>query len=109
MRERQGTADQAPHGVGSEQHRAATGVLEWEEEVMRPGVDGHGVGPVVGGNAGGHPLARLDGDGERGAVARLVVAGHRRQAQLALKGRYPNPIYWAAFICLGDPRRLEQG
>jgi hypothetical protein len=45
--------------------------------------DRDGVGPVVGGDAGGDPLAGLDGDGERRAVARLVVGGHRRQAQLA--------------------------
>jgi CHAT domain-containing protein/tetratricopeptide (TPR) repeat protein len=26
-----------------------------------------------------------------------------RQAQLALKKRYPDPFYWGAFICQGDP------
>jgi CHAT domain-containing protein len=29
-----------------------------------------------------------------------------RQAQLALKERYPHPYYWGAFICQGDPRPL---
>jgi CHAT domain-containing protein len=29
-----------------------------------------------------------------------------RQAQLALKARYPNPLYWGAFICQGDPAPL---
>jgi hypothetical protein len=27
-----------------------------------------------------------------------------REAQLALKARYPDPLYWGAFICHGDPR-----
>lgn len=26
-----------------------------------------------------------------------------RDAQLALRTKYPNPLYWAAFICEGDP------
>jgi CHAT domain-containing protein len=29
-----------------------------------------------------------------------------RQAQLALKERYPDPFYWGAFICQGDPSPL---
>jgi hypothetical protein len=29
-----------------------------------------------------------------------------RHAQLALKARYPNPLYWGAFICQGDPAPL---
>jgi tetratricopeptide (TPR) repeat protein len=29
-----------------------------------------------------------------------------RDAQLALKARYPDPLYWGAFICQGDPRPL---
>ncbi len=29
-----------------------------------------------------------------------------RQAQLALKARYPDPFYWGAFICQGDPGPL---
>lgn len=29
-----------------------------------------------------------------------------RQAQLAMKDKYPNPFYWGAFICQGDPGAL---
>jgi len=29
-----------------------------------------------------------------------------RQAQLALKAKYPDPFYWGAFICQGDPGHL---
>ena len=47
-------------------------------------VDGRGDGAraVVRGDAGGDALARLDGDGERRAVARLVLARHVLEAQL---------------------------
>jgi CHAT domain-containing protein len=31
-----------------------------------------------------------------------------REAQLALKQRYPHPWYWGAFICQGDPGRLPR-
>jgi CHAT domain-containing protein len=31
-----------------------------------------------------------------------------RQAQLAMKAIYPNPLYWGAFICQGDPGRLPR-
>ena len=30
-----------------------------------------------------------------------------RQAQLALKAKYPNPYFWGAFICQGDPSPIE--
>ena len=30
-----------------------------------------------------------------------------RQAQLAMKAIYPNPYYWGAFICQGDPSPIE--
>jgi hypothetical protein len=26
-----------------------------------------------------------------------------REAQLAMKEKYPNPYYWSAFICQGNP------
>lgn len=32
-----------------------------------------------------------------------------RQAQLALKAKYPNPFYWGAFICQGEPGPLPIG
>jgi CHAT domain-containing protein len=31
-----------------------------------------------------------------------------REAQLAMKERYPDPYYWGAFICQGDPGPLGQ-
>jgi CHAT domain-containing protein len=31
-----------------------------------------------------------------------------RQAQLAMKQKYPEPLYWGAFICQGDPGPLEE-
>ena len=30
-----------------------------------------------------------------------------RQAQLAMKQRYPHPLYWGAFICQGEPGPLR--
>jgi CHAT domain-containing protein/tetratricopeptide (TPR) repeat protein len=42
--------------------------------------------------------------------ARLLAGEGRaealRQAQLAMKAKYPEPFYWAAFICQGDPSPL---
>ena len=29
-----------------------------------------------------------------------------RQAQLEMKWKYPDPFYWGAFICQGDPSPL---
>jgi CHAT domain-containing protein len=31
-----------------------------------------------------------------------------RQAQLTLKVKYPNPLYWGAFICQGEPGSLPE-
>ena len=39
----------------------------------------------------------LGGDGRAEAL---------RQAQLAMKAKYPDPFYWGAFICQGDPSPL---
>ena len=49
-------------------------------------------GAVMGRDAGHHPLARLDGRGERGLVARRVRRGHQRQAQRVepLAGQRPD-------------------
>ena len=30
-----------------------------------------------------------------------------REAQLAMKAKYPDPFYWGAFICQGDPGPLR--
>jgi CHAT domain-containing protein len=30
-----------------------------------------------------------------------------REAQLAMKAKYPDPFYWGAFICQGDPGPLS--
>jgi len=30
-----------------------------------------------------------------------------RAAQLAMKKRYPNPLYWGAFICQGEPGPMQ--
>ena len=40
-----------------------------------------------------------------------ILAGQPRAdalhaAQIAIKGRYPHPRYWGAFICQGDPSPL---
>jgi CHAT domain-containing protein len=42
---------------------------------------------------------------------RRLLAGEARaealrQAQLALRAKYPAPYYWGAFICQGDPSPL---
>jgi CHAT domain-containing protein len=42
---------------------------------------------------------------------RRILAGQGRadalrQAQLAMKARNPDPYYWGAFICQGDPAPL---
>ena len=41
-----------------------------------------------------------------------VLAGEERaealrQAQFAMKTKYPDPLYWGAFICQGDPGPLS--
>jgi len=42
---------------------------------------------------------------------RRILAGEPRaealrQAQLSMKAKHPNPLYWGAFICQGDPSPL---
>ena len=39
-------------------------------------------------------------------LAREGRAEALRQAQLAMKKKYPDPLYWGAFICQGDPGPL---
>jgi CHAT domain-containing protein len=34
------------------------------------------------------------------------VADALRQAQLAMKRQHPDPYFWGAFICQGDPGPL---
>src|SRR5262249_31751807 len=45
-----------------------------------------------------------------GLYGRLLAGEGRaealRQAQLAMKEKYPDPFYWGAFICQGDPSPL---
>ena len=43
------------------------------------------------------------------ALAGQPVAEALRGAQLALKERYPEPCFWGAFVCLGDPGPLGRG
>jgi CHAT domain-containing protein len=31
-----------------------------------------------------------------------------QQAQLGAKNKYPDPLYWGAFICQGDPGLLSE-
>ena len=46
-----------------------------------------------------------------GFYGRLLAGEGRaealRQAQLAMKAKYPEPFYWGAFICQGDPSPLR--
>jgi CHAT domain-containing protein len=44
---------------------------------------------------------------------RRILAGQARadalrEAQLAMKEKYPDPFYWGAFICQGDPGPLAR-
>ena len=44
---------------------------------------------------------------------RLLLSGHPRaealrEAQLALKAKYPHPRFWGAFICQGNPGPLQR-
>jgi CHAT domain-containing protein len=37
-----------------------------------------------------------------------IAYGALREAQLAMKQRYPDPLYWGAFICQGNPDELPR-
>jgi tetratricopeptide (TPR) repeat protein len=43
----------------------------------------------------------------RRLLAGVPRAEALRQAKLTLKEKYPHPLYWAAFICQGDPSPLK--
>jgi hypothetical protein len=54
----------------------------------------------------------LMGDFYRRLLAGRGRADALREAQLAMKDKYPDPFYWGAFICQGDPSplgTLQQG
>lgn len=50
---------------------------------------------------------KLMGGFYRSILAGLPRAEALREAQLAVKALHPEPVYWAAFICQGDPRPLR--
>jgi CHAT domain-containing protein/tetratricopeptide (TPR) repeat protein len=52
------------------------------------------------------PTEELMADFYRRLLAGEGRAEALRQAQLALKGHYPDPCFWGAFVCLGDPAPL---
>jgi CHAT domain-containing protein len=52
------------------------------------------------------PTRELMGDFYGRLLAGQGRAEALRQAQLAMKAKYPDPFYWGAFICQGDPSPL---
>ena len=80
---RLGLADALEHAAGLRAQREHVAGLH-EVVRRRVGVDRDldRVAAVGGRDAGRDALARLDRDGERGAERRLVVVGHRAQAEL---------------------------
>jgi hypothetical protein len=54
----------------------------------------------------GEPTRELMEDFYRRLLSGEGRAEALRQAQLALKEKYPEPFYWGAFICQGDPSPL---
>ncbi len=76
--------------AGAHQHAAFSGQQRedvaggGDVAIVLGGVDGdrHGVGAVMGGDAGRDAFAGLDGDGEGGGVARAVGARHQLKMQL---------------------------
>ncbi|MCX6033046.1 MAG: CHAT domain-containing protein [Chloroflexi bacterium] len=53
-----------------------------------------------------HQTQELMEDFYRRILAGEPRADALRAAQLAMKARHPNPFYWGAFICQGDPGPL---
>ncbi|HEX5716141.1 MAG TPA: tetratricopeptide repeat protein [Thermoanaerobaculia bacterium] len=54
------------------------------------------------------PTQELMGDYYRRLKCGQPRAEALRQAQLTIKGRYPHPRNWGAFICQGDPGPLQR-
>jgi len=54
------------------------------------------------------PTRELMEDFYRRILAGQGRAQALREAQLALKAKYPEPLYWGAFICQGDPGPLTR-
>jgi CHAT domain-containing protein/tetratricopeptide (TPR) repeat protein len=52
------------------------------------------------------PTRELMEDFYRRLLAGEAKAEALRQAQLAMRAKYPEPYYWGAFICQGDPSPL---
>jgi CHAT domain-containing protein/tetratricopeptide (TPR) repeat protein len=52
------------------------------------------------------PTQELMEDFYRRLLAGTPRAAALREAQLALKSKYPAPLNWGAFICQGDPRQM---
>jgi CHAT domain-containing protein len=52
------------------------------------------------------PTRELMEDFYRRLLAGQGRAEALREAQLAMKAKYPDPFYWGAFICQGDPSPL---
>jgi CHAT domain-containing protein len=54
------------------------------------------------------PTRELMEDFYRRILAGEGRADALRNAQLALRAKYPDPYFWGAFICQGDPGPLRQ-
>ena len=81
-------AGQHPAGLGGEREDVA-GLAQVGRPRIRTHRGADGVGAVIGRDAGGHALGRLDADGKVGVELGGVGLHHRRQAQLraALAGQ----------------------
>jgi hypothetical protein len=53
------------------------------------------------------PTRELMEDFYRRLLAGQGRAEALRESQLAMKARHPDPYYWGAFICQGDPSPLS--
>ena len=88
------------------EHAAGAGAqrkdVAWGHEVFGTGAVGHGrtdgMGAVGCGDAGGHAVAGLDGDGEVGAELRVVVLDHEIEAELVAEGGRHGQAHEAAAV-----------